>query len=78
MELVGKQIVDFTDNAGKRIQGIKLHILAEQNNVQGMAAITQFVNAQSPLYEKAYEIPYGSIEIVYGYRGAIQDIKVSE
>lgn len=74
MELVGKQMVDFIDKEGKRIQGIKLHLVAPDPKVEGRASITQFIRSDSPLYNKAVDCSLGPIVITYGYRGAIVDL----
>ena len=39
MVLVGKQMVDFTNDQGERIQGIKLHLNVPNQKVQGMACV---------------------------------------
>lgn len=77
MELVGKQYIDFVDKEGKRIQGVKLHLVVSDPKVEGRAAIAQFINYNSDLYSKAVNIPLGKIVIEYGYRGSIVDIYTS-
>lgn len=74
MKYVGRQMVDFVDRDGNRIQGIKLHLVGLDNRVEGEACITQFINASSPLYNNAVTLPFGDVFIEYGPRGSVQSI----
>lgn len=75
MELVGKQMVSFTNrDTGELVEGIKLHCTGVENGVVGLAAITQFIKKDHPCYEKACTLPLGKINIIYGRRNSVQDI----
>lgn len=75
MELVGKQNVNFTNQqTGEVIEGVKLHFISPENNVTGLAAMTQFIRKDHPAYEKALDLPLGNFNIIYGRRGSVQDI----
>lgn len=75
MELVGKQVLNFTDKkTGELIQGIRLHFVAPDDNVKGQAAVTKFIRIDSPLYQKACDIPLGPFNIVFGRRDSVLDI----
>lgn len=77
MELVGRQMVDFLDQNKNRIQGVKLHLVGFDNRVEGKACITQFINANSPLYSTAITIPFGPVVIEYGPRGSVQGLRAN-
>lgn len=75
MNLVGKQIVSFTDRStGELIEGVKLHFNCADNGVVGLAAMTQFIRKDHPCYQKAVELPLGEFNIIYGRRNSVQDI----
>lgn len=76
MNLVGKQIVTpFTNReTGEVIEGIKLHYTAPEDRVSGQAALTKFINKNSPLYEKALALEFGEFTIVYGRRDSVIDL----
>ena len=75
MELVGKQNVKFVDReSGELIEGVKLHFTGADNNVSGLAAMTQFIRKDHPCYDKALACPFGKFTIIYGRRNTVQDI----
>ena len=75
MELVGKQMVSFTDRStGELIEGIKLHYTGVENGVVGLAALTQFIRKDHPCYDKACNLKLGNFNIIYGRRNSVQDI----
>lgn len=74
MVLVGKQMVDFTNRDGERVQGIKLHLNAPDQKVQGMACVNHFIKTDSSLYNTACDLPLGDVLIEYGYKGSIQGL----
>lgn len=73
-KLVGKQMVDFKNDRGEAIQGIKLHFLCKDDRVDGEMAATQFINVTSSLYEVALNMAFGEFDFVYGPKGRIMDI----
>lgn len=75
MKYVGRQMVDFVNPQGERIQGVKLHLIGLDNRVEGEACTTQFINVTSPLYNTAVTLPFGEVDIVYGQRGSVQSIR---
>lgn len=78
MNLVGKQLIDFTKN-GEHVKGIKLHFTDDTvSNVKGAACLTQYISEKSDCYEKAYNVPLGPFKILYGYGGRIDDIIVQK
>lgn len=74
MELVGRQYVDFTNDKGEKVEGLKLHYLCEDDRVSGRCAATQFFNKTSSLYKKAEVLPFGPFNLVYGPRGRVVDV----
>lgn len=75
MELVGKQMVSFTDRStGELIEGIKLHYTGVENGVSGLAALTQFIRKDHPCYDKAIQLSFGEFDIIYGRRNSVQNI----
>ena len=75
MDLVGKQMVSFTDRStGELIEGIKLHYTGVENGVAGLAALTQFIRKDHPCYDKACKLNFGTFNIIYGRRNSVQDI----
>lgn len=76
MKLVGKQIVNpFTNReTGELIEGIKLHYTAPEDRVAGEAALTKFINKNSPLYEKALALELGEFTIVFGRKDSVIDL----
>lgn len=75
MNLVGKQNVQFVNReTGEEIKGVKLHYTAPDDNVSGMAALTQFINYNNALYNKAMNLSFGDFMIVYGRKGSVVDL----
>lgn len=75
-DLIGKQILDFTGNDGKPVQGIKLHYADDtRSDVEGMAASTLFIRKEHNCYNKALALPLGEIKIEFGFGGRIIDIQ---
>lgn len=73
-ELVGKQLVDFTNDKGERVLGIKLHFLCEDDRVDGRCAATQFIGSQHALYGQVRDMPFGKFGFTYGPRGKVVGI----
>lgn len=74
-KLVGKQLVDFTNNDGQRVSGIKLHIVGIDPRVRGEACITPFFNSDHPLVEVAANVPLGDINLDFGPKNSIVGIE---
>lgn len=77
MKYVGRQMVDFTNNNGDKVQGIKMHLVGLDDRVEGECCFTQFINFTNPLYQKVVSMPFGEVNIVYGPRGTVQNIVVA-
>lgn len=77
-ELVGRQVVDFKNDKGERISGIKLHFLCDDDRVSGRMCATQFISESHALYGKAQSMPLGAFSFVYGMRGKVVDIVLPE
>lgn len=78
MNLVGKQMVDFKNDMGEQVKGIKLHFICPDDRVFGQAAMTQFFNAGHALYDLAATMPLGEFDFAYGPRGRVVDIRLVE
>jgi len=69
--VVGKQVVDFVNKeTGERIHGLNLFIIRPDENVQGLKALKQFINPQSPAYNDALSIDVSEprqVEFIYSY-----------
>lgn len=74
MELIGKQMVDFVNKDGERVQGVKLHLVGLDNKVSGRACINHFINKNHSLYDEFMSLPLGEVLIEYGYKGSIQSV----
>lgn len=75
VKVVGKQNVNFNNDEGKKIEGVKLHFIGEDFNVEGKAVFTQFFRTDSSLYSQAVQLPIMSeIVLVYGRKGKVEDI----
>lgn len=75
VKIVGKQNVDFSNDKGERIQGIKLHILGSDRNVNGWAVFTEFINPSSSAYNTALDLPLDSfVTLVYNRKGKVDEI----
>lgn len=73
--LIGKQILDFTGNDGKPVQGVKLHYTDDtRTDVEGLAASTLFIRKEHNCYNKVLSLPQGEIKIEFGFGGRIIDI----
>lgn len=73
--LIGKQILDFTGNDGKQVQGVKLHYTDDtRTDVEGLAASTLFIRKEHNCYGKALNLPLGEMKIEFGFGGRIIDI----
>lgn len=77
MNLVGKQMVDFTNDKGEKIKGVKLHFTCPDDRVSGLAATTQFFRADHVLYEQAVTMPLGEFAFDYGPRGRVVGIRLT-
>ena len=53
VKLIGKQNIDFIGNDGKRVQGINLHMVGKNRNVEGDAAMIQFIKTVDYFYNVA-------------------------
>lgn len=73
-ELVGKQSVNFKNEAGQTIEGVKLHFLCDDDRVSGRMAATQFIGVNHAMYDKAMSMPYGKFTFTYGMKGKVVDI----
>lgn len=72
--LVGKQYVDFKNDKGETISGVKLHFLCLDDRVVGQCAATQFISSSHALYNIACDMPLGDFEFIYGPRGKVMNI----
>ena len=73
--LVGKQMVNFTNPEGEKVEGVKLHMTVPDDRVSGLAAVTQFIRKDHGCYSSAVGLPLGEIIIEYGFRGSILAVK---
>lgn len=77
--LIGKQILDFTGNDGKPVQGVKLHYSDDtREDVEGLAASTLFIRKEHNCYNKALSLPLGEMKIEFGFGGRIIDIQTKK
>lgn len=75
VKVVGKQNLDFSTDKGERIEGVKLHILGADKNVQGQAVFTEFVSPYAECYEDACNLIVGSsVTLVYNRKGKVEEI----
>lgn len=74
MQLVGKQMISFTDNSGQLVEGVKLHFIGADDRVMGQAALTQFIRKTHPCYNAALQLELGEFDILYGRNNSIQKI----
>lgn len=75
VKVVGKQNVDFSNDKGERIEGIKLHILGTDKNVSGQCVFTEFVSPNSDCYDMANDLIVGSaVTLVYNRKGKVEEI----
>lgn len=73
-EYVGKQMMDYLNKDGKRIQGVNMHLLGKSRKVDGTAVSILYVSKSDPIYEDVLKLPYGKLDIDFDAGGIIQDI----
>ena len=79
VKVVGKQYVDFENDKGEKIEGIKLHILGKEKNVVGDAVFTQFIKSGTESFDVANGLPVNSsVVFVYDRKGKIEEIILSK
>lgn len=76
VELVGRQSLNFKDSqSGRPIIGVKLFFTCKDQYVNGLRADSIFIREESMLHPKAETIPFGPIELEYGFKGRLADIR---
>lgn len=75
-EYVGKQMMDYLNKDGKRIQGVNMHLLGKSRKVDGTSVSILYVSKSDPIYEDVLKLPYGHLDIDFDAGGVIQDIVV--
>lgn len=75
VKVVGKQMVDFENDKGEKIEGLKLHIVGSDKNVIGQSVFTQFLKVGTEPYEVANGLPVGAcVVFVYDRKGKVEEI----
>lgn len=76
-KLVGIQKVNFQNNLGELVQGIKLHCLTKDDRVQGDAVETIWISSNSRFYQTASKFaPNISLDVTFTRRGQVDNITV--
>lgn len=79
VKVVGKQNVDFKNDKGEKIEGVKLHLVGDDPHVTGKAVFTQFFKSGTSLYSQAVQLPNESeVVLVYDRKGKVDDIIIKK
>ena len=73
-KVLGKQIVDYTSSkTGQRVQGINLHCMYSQKNVEGDAVEKLYVssNVDSPIVNVGDEV-----DVFYNRFGSVEEVRL--
>lgn len=71
MQVVGRQILDFTGNDGKVVKGVKLFMMDFDDYVEGFVTGEKFFSADSEFYEKVSKVPI-PCELDFEYKNTIR------
>lgn len=71
---VGKQMMDYVNKDGKRIQGVNMHLLGKSRKVDGTAVSVLYVSKTDPIYDTVLQLPYADLDIDFDASGVIQEI----
>lgn len=74
--VVGKEKVDyFSKKNNKQVTGLKLHVVGNDDRVEGMSCDSIYVSSASPIYADVCSIAIGSdIEVSYNRWGTVDTI----
>jgi hypothetical protein len=78
-EIVGKQSVDYTNKEGNRVQGLRLYVVYEKRNVDGVATETFYFSksmlAAAGLSDSSFTC--GShINVLYNKYGSVETVSI--
>ena len=75
-KVLGVQRLDFQTETGSAVKGVKLHCMFPDENVEGFAVDSFFVNADSILAKSAESLtPNADVDLTFNRRGRLAEIK---
>ena len=78
VKITGIQVIDFTNRDGEKISGTKIHYAYNEDNVNGMAVDTVFVNNGGSIALPDGLAPNASATMYFNKRGKLTGLQVTK
>lgn len=74
-KVVGKQILDYVNKSGNRVQGVSLFLTYPTEKVEGVRTETAYVGIKAEGYETAKNLKLGDeVKLTYNRWQAVDDV----